>query len=339
MSPSFFIISSGRSGSTLLASMLNMHPSLHVPVELFGLYSALPWRLRFYGDLEDPFNRLLLARDLGGIGQLKEFEVALDSQSLADRIGQGRKDLPGVLQAFYDELLKGSGKYRIGDKTPNNGPYLDRIARTFPQAKILHLVRDGRDVALSSMGSRGGINFRNTFELGVGWGNGNLRRAEFGDRQPGRYLRLYYEDLVRDPEGQLQMVCEFLGEPYDSRMLEHAGGEFARRNAGRLEHHANLARPVMTHNVAKWRQDMSPRHRRLYEALSGKALRAFGYAVESRPSAPGWWVLGLGQALGTAWRLVRRGARATVVHARWLILTLVKRRLRRLRLRTVLERN
>jgi hypothetical protein len=316
--------------------MLNMHPSLHVPVELFGLYSALPWRLRFYGDLEDPFNRLLLARDLGGIGQLKEFGVALDSQSLADRIGQSRKDLPGIVQAFYDELLKGSGKSRIGDKTPNNGPYLERIARTCPEAGILHLVRDGRDVALSSMDSRGGINFRNTFELGLGWGTGNLRRAEFGVRHPGRYLRVYYEDLVRDPEGQLRGVCEFLGEPYDSRMLEHAGGEFARKNAVNLEHHANLARPVMPHNVGKWRREMSPRHRCLYEALSGKALEAFGYATGARPPVPGWWVLGMGQALATAGRRVGRGVRATVVNARWLIFTLVKRRIRKLRLRGVL---
>jgi hypothetical protein len=240
-----------------------------------------------------------------------------------------------VVGAFYDELLEGTGKSRIGDKTPNNGPYLERIARTFPEAGIIHLVRDGRDVALSSMASRRGINFRNTFELGLGWGAGNLRRAAFGEQHPDRYLRVYYEDLVQDPRGQLQAVCEFLGEPFDPRMLDYATGEFARQNADQLGHHTNLARGVMTDNVAKWRRKMPPRHRRLYEALSGKALAAFGYEVGEGPSPPGWRVLELGQALTAGARVVGRTFRGIVVHGRWLALTVIKRRLRRLRLREV----
>ena len=329
MANPLFIISSGRSGSTLLASMLNMHPVFHVPVELIGLYSYLPWRLRFYGDLNKPFNRLLLARDLRLVGQLREFGIDLDAEPLADRIGKGRKDFQGVVGALYDELLKTSGKQRLVDKTPNNGRYAERIARTWPESEIIHLVRDGRDVALSSMSSRRGINFRNTFELGCAWGGGNLRRAAFGMRNRHRYHRLRYEDLVSNPEAELQRLCNFLNVRYDGQMLDYADGDFARRNAARLDYHPNLVRKVMSDNVGKWRKAMPARHRRLYEALSGKALVSFGYDLGPRERASGWWILGFKLAVMTAVRAAARGIRSMRVHCRWLALTGMKRRLKR----------
>lgn len=337
MTNPFFIISSGRSGSTLLASMLNMHPAFHIPVELIGLYSVMPKRMRFYGDLEDPFNRLLIARDLATLGQLQAFSVAFDPQSFAARLGEGKKDFRAVVQAFYDELLAKSGKKILGDKTPNHIPFIDQIDRTFPSCKVVHLVRDGRDVAISSMRSRKGIYFRNIYELGINWADRNLNIAEFGLRNPERYHRFRYEDLVRDPEKVLGHLCEYLGVSFDNRMLEHQKSDFARENAAQLSHHSNLTRGLMSNNVEKWRNQMGNCHLQVYEKFSSDALRFFKYPTASVRKELFVYYSQPVLAIMTLIRKALRSLRQARIDIMWLVFTLAKRRWRVLRIRKLLK--
>lgn len=329
--PAFFILSSGRSGSTLLAAMLNMHPRIHVPVELFGLYSQLPRLLPWYGNLRQDFNRRLLAKDLARTGQLAEFGIPFDCDHFAERLHSAGAGLAPVIRCFYETLLAASGKVILGDKTPNHSPYLPVIERTFPAARIIHLVRDGRDCAASSRRSRQGLNQRNVYELGRLWPRNNAAIAEFGVRHPARYHRLRYEDLIADPASRLARVCDFLGEAFHPGMLDHASGEFARQNATRLGHHANLTRTVLQGNEAKWKTALSAREVAVYESLAGDALRRFGYPPSGRVRVPGSGALRLGCQAVTEYRRVFRALRSARVESRQRMALVAKRMLHALR--------
>lgn len=317
MGPAFFILSSGRSGSTLLASMLNMHPQVHVPVELFGLYSALPRALAWYGDLRRDYNRRLLARDLSYLGQLAEFGVRFDVEGFIGRLERSGTGLAAVVSCFYETLRVDAGKPLLGDKTPNHTPQLPLIEQLFPAMRVVHLVRDGRDCAASSQRARRGINQRNVYELARLWPRNNTAIAAFGARHPGRYHRLHYEELIGDPAGSLARLCGFLDLSFDPAMLEFPSGEFARRNATLLDQHANLARGVLVDNRGKWRSTLGEREVRLYEFMAGDALRRFGYSL-STPAHDEPALRLVGQA-ATGYRRLRRGLRAARIEStRWL---------------------
>ncbi len=329
MGPAFFILSSGRSGSTLLASMLNMHPLVHVPVELFGLYTSLPMALPWYGDLRCDYNRRLLARDLAYIGQLAEFDVRFDVDDFVRRLERSGTGLAAVVTSFYETLREASGKPVLGDKTPNHAPQLPLIERLFPMMCVVHLVRDGRDCAASSLRARRGINRRNVYELARLWPRNNTAIADFGDRHPGRYHRLRYEDLIADPALCLQRLCGFLGLPFEPVMLDFSSGDFARRHVRLFDQHANLARGILADNSEKWRLTLGEREVRLYESMAGDALRRFGYPL----SGPGRKepLLRLACQLTTGYRRLCRGLRAARVEATRLLALAGKRLLHRLR--------
>jgi hypothetical protein len=325
----FFILSSGRSGSTLLASMLDMHPHIHMLGELFGLYSDLPRVLAWYGDLQRESNRRLLAHDLARIGQLGEFAVSFDADGFCSRLAASGKDVGAVVRCFYATLLAGSGKKRLGDKTPNHSPYLSFIERLFPDARVIHLVRDGRNCALSSAKSRAGINQRNVQELGTLWPRNNRAIALFGQRHPQRYLRVRYEDLITNPDGVLLEICGFLDEPYDPAMLNFAVGRFARENAARLGHHANLTRGLLHSNRSQWQTGLTPDQVRVYEARAGRALVEFGYELAAPPVTLRSLGLGARYWIETQWRRAARALRSTRVGTTQRAALLAKRALRR----------
>lgn len=336
--PPFFIICSGRSGSTLLSGMLNMHPEIHVPVELGGLYSTLPKRLPHYGDLTDAFNRRLLANDLARTGHLGELRQPFPIERFTDDLAHRGTDLKAIVESFYEALRTEAGKRFIGDKTPDHMPDFDRIIELFPAARIVHLVRDGRDCALSSMAWRSGLNFRNVQELATGWARHNRAVAVYGEVHPDQYHRLYYEDIVDNTEATLRHLCAFLGIEYEPAMLDHNTGEFARENAAQLSHHANLTRAVMRGNHGKWMIEMPRAHVNIYESIAGDTLRALGYSTQGEPlSAPEGMLL-TGWRTTTRVRSVLRKLRRYRNESRFRIAVHIKRRLRVLTLREALPR-
>lgn len=338
MDPPFFIICSGRSGSTLLAGMLNMHPAIHVPVELGGLYSTLPNRLKYYGDLTGPFNRRLLANDLAHTGHLGELQQRFPIERFADDLAHRGTDLSAVVQTFYEALRENAGKRFIGDKTPDHMPDFDRIVHLFPEACIVHLVRDGRDCAVSSMAWRRGINFRNIQELASGWVRHNSAVAAYGETHPDRYLRIHYEDLVDETEATLRRLAVFLGVDYKPVMLDHHAGQFARENASQLSHHANLTREVIRGNHGKWMTAMPPAYVDIYESLAGDTLRALGYTVQGRRLGARERGLRAGWRLATQCRSTARRLRRYRNEYRFRIAVRIKRRLRILSLRQALPK-
>jgi hypothetical protein len=109
-----------------------------------------------------------------------------------------------------------AGKTRLVEKTPRHIHCIDSILETLPSARIVYMIRDGRDVACS-LARRVG-NMKHGVER---WLEDNTAGVAALDAHPGRIHLLRFEDLIEQPERTLRALCDFLGEPYDEQMLRY----------------------------------------------------------------------------------------------------------------------
>jgi hypothetical protein len=286
--PAPFVVGVGRSGTTLLRMMLDAHPELAIPAETHFV-PALIERAKAGAGGDELLEEILGVRGWPDFG--------LDPDRLRERVRElERPGAAAVLRAFYGLCAEREGKRRWGDKTPIYVTRMRLIGGELGEARFVHLLRDGRDVALSRRrrGMGAGKPIADTAER---W----RRRIEDARRQArrlrGRYLELRYEDLVGDPEPQLRRVCELIELDFDAVMLgyhERAGerlGELAdlpaegarRGRAGeeRRASHALAAQPPSGARTGAWREEMSAADRAEFEAVAGALLAELGYDVAS----------------------------------------------------------
>jgi hypothetical protein len=184
-----------------------------------------------------------------------------------------------LLRGLYSSYAQQQGALRWGDKTPIYASYMDLIRQIFPQAQFVHLIRDGRDVALSMLDKWGATEFHiDLYYAARSWvrriGQARKSGARLG---PSLYYELRYEDLVREPEEQLRPLCEFLDEPYLPEMAQphHLGRE--RIQPG--EFHDPIRQPPSPARVGRWRTAMPVTDQRLFHTMAGDLLVDLNYEV------------------------------------------------------------
>jgi hypothetical protein len=268
-----FIVGCGRSGTTFLRAMLDTHPEMAIPPENhFLMRLAEAWgRMERRGGIAEDALVDLLARE----ATFELWDLPIEDVRAELRSGPPQT-LAAAIRALYGLYAASRGKPRYGDKTPMFVRHLPYLGATFPEARFVHLLRDGRDVACSSLAR--GVGPRTVPEAAVWWRR-EVLRGRRGSRHldPGRYLEVRYEDLVADPPAQLRTICRFLDLEYDEAMLGyHERSDIVpdRRKLRRI--HSNLRRPPIP-NLRDWRSEMSPREVELFEALAGDLLSYLGY--------------------------------------------------------------
>jgi Sulfotransferase family len=285
--PAPFVVGVGRSGTTLLRMMLDAHPQLAVPPET-----------QFLPELLDAADRGARGAELTeAITSARNWDdFRLDRERLAERIGE-EADAAEALRSFYGLYAERRGKPRWGDKTPKHVTRMPRIAATLEEARFVHLIRDGRDVALSRRrrGMGAAKPMAETAEL---WRRRIARARTQARRLRGRYLELRFEDLVADPEPALRSACDLIELEYDPAMLDYhdgaagrlaelgtdldeAGGRIARSGGERLASHALATEPPRGERTGAWRSEMSEADRREFESVAGSLLAELGYDVPS----------------------------------------------------------
>jgi Sulfotransferase family len=266
--PPFFIVGSARSGTTLLRLMLNAHPDVAVPPEsrfVTELWTGSP-------DVDaSPF--------LDALGAHKRFTAwELPIEDVRREIGE-RHRLPyaDAIDAVYRAYATAREKKRWGDKTPRYVEHIPFLSRQFPDARFVHLVRDGRNVALSYADVPFGP--KTVAKAADLWG----RRVSQGMRDgralgPDRYLEMRYEDLVDDIEARTKELTEFLHLPFDAGMLDYT--ERARSDvlprAAKYNPHVT-EKPIA--QTRSWQNDMPDRHVAVFEVIAGAVLAELGYEL------------------------------------------------------------
>ena len=295
--PAPFIVGVGRSGTTLLRMMLDAHPDLAIPPEthfvpkLISLGEA--WRV----------SPELLADAAVNDSHRRWGDFGITEDEYLERLRAIPKlNQADSVRAFFELYSEKAGKHRWGDKTPGYLNRMRRINRTLPESRFIHVIRDGRDVALSwnkRLAQRDGKEPIPVTKLAQRW-----RRQIHGARDDVRaldgYLEIHYEDLVINTEPTLRRVAEFIELEWDGSMLDYheragerlkemardmpeTGGRLARPGEERLRAHALTTEPPNRERVGVWREAMSDEDRDAYERVAGDLLRELGYGAEIVP--------------------------------------------------------
>jgi Uncharacterised nucleotidyltransferase/Sulfotransferase family len=266
-----FFVGAARSGTTLLRAMVDTHPDMAIPPESWFITELASQRQRY--ETRRDFDIKRFATDLIANHWFARWDVAEgDLYAALHEAAPG--DYPGAIRTVFSWWAARHGKSRYGDKTPGYVTELAILAALFPEACIVHLIRDGRDVALS-YSETFGISTVKAIRL---W-RSRVRAARETGRALGveRYREIRYEDLLADPASTLRDVCSFVGIPFSDRMLCHsAHAQHLLTRMPDRHHHLHIGRPLTT-GLRDWRTQMSPAVARACESLAGDLLDELGY--------------------------------------------------------------
>ena len=269
----FFILGCARSGTSLVSRMLNQHPRIAVPYESH-LYNTFYTWLKYYGSLEDDANIDRLITDILATDVMNDWDPQLSREEVWPQIKT--RDFGGVVQAILSAYARKNGKPCWGEKTPQHAFFWDAINSAIPEARVIHIVRDGRDVALSLLNARFGP--KTVYGCAHFW-NRYLDQMERikGTVKPENLFEVQYERLLEEPETELRKICDFLGESYEPSMLEFYQNKS--RYQTDPQNLQNLMNPVLKDNKQKWRSRMSVKEISVFEAISSRYLKKYGYEL------------------------------------------------------------
>jgi len=297
-----FVVGMPRSGTKLLRGLLTQHPIIRIPD--FET-EFLPYLVRWVREQGEPRDPEAFARMYAGLKDAPYFSFRASRgepfspdawrEWCADRF-----DAAGMFEGFARYELgmpRGSGKV-WGDKSPNYITCVDVLLEHFPQAHIVHIVRDPRDYCVS-MRTAWGKDLRRAAQR---WGNDVMAAHRLCTTSKRRCLEIRYEDLLRDAEGQLARLCNFLGVMYTPGLAQlKCSVENVGDARGRAE--------IVKHNHSKFRSSLSKRDQKAIEELAYDTMREFGYEPELAKQQTR--LSGMSLAYRRAkdgWHLVRKGA-------------------------------
>lgn len=273
--PPVFLLGFPRSGTTLLRVFLDAHPDLAIPFESFVLIDFAK-RAPRYGNLATGTDRRRLVEDLLGSKGIRSWNPRVEPEDFdLDRCGT----YAAIVEQLFAAYARRCGKPRWGDKTPSYTRDFHVLYELFPQAKFLHLIRDGRDAAVSLVRQQWGpgdyLTALSQWNEVVTWSR------KMGRMLPrGQYLEVRFEDLTADPEAVLRQIAAFLELPYDPRMLEGQASAGEKLPLRSKAFHGNLTRPLDRRLALQWQRGMSAADQALSLRIAGPLLADLGYPVD-----------------------------------------------------------
>jgi lipopolysaccharide biosynthesis protein/glycosyltransferase involved in cell wall biosynthesis len=280
--PAPFVVGVARSGTTLLRLMLDAHPDLSIPPETEFIPVIIQACNKSANPLEDYLNAIVSHR----FWQDQHIDIQLLRQKIAmlDPFNLGE-----ALRAFYQLYAEKFNKSRWGDKSA----YLHimpLVQGMFPEARFIHIVRDGRDVASSTRGLWFGP--QTLEEAAKSWLR-DIQEARKHISNLNWYLEVRYEDLVVYTEPTLKKICRFIDLPWNASMLEYYKNANARlaeftsvmaRDGKRViaaeerrKIHINLLRQPDSSRIGRWRSEMTAAEQNKFEEIAGNLLLSLGY--------------------------------------------------------------
>jgi hypothetical protein len=277
MNPYLFVVGCPRSGTTLLQRLLDAHPQLAVINETL-------WITR---EAKRPVTPELVSR----LFENRRFQRLELPRGQVEQLLQGNGSVlyARFVSGVFDLYGRSQGKRLVGDKSPGYVRKIPMLRALFPEAKFVHLIRDGREVWLSVAGWKKGERSAGRFATWKAdplattalWWERSVRlgREAGASLGPSLYREVRYDDLVQDPERECHALCAFLGLDYDDAMLRFHEGR-ARYEPGLPTKRAWL--PPLP-GVRDWGAEMPAGDVERFEATAGELLDELGYPRLHRP--------------------------------------------------------
>jgi len=285
MNEPIFIVGVPRSGTTLLAAMLAAHsriscgPETHFFRKLAQVDAAT---------LADPQSWPELAADfvcsishagfMGHEQTLLIHEYGLERGDIEAFLAGTTPSIAAMLSGLTEQHMRHSGKARWTEKTPDHLKNLSLIRQTFPDARIVRIIRDPRDVALSLTRVPWGAQ---TYVEGLlYWRRMHEAGEPFLVADPSSYS-LRFEDLLAEPADTLRDLCTFLEEDFEEGMLD-TSSTGKQVNSQSVPWKQKASEPIDTGRMYAWRKETTASQNQLAEALVGDWLTAYDYPREAR---------------------------------------------------------
>lgn len=265
--PPIFIIGCQRSGTSFLFKVLGEILDIG-----FGRDNTLFLQfyndLGNYGDLHDDENLQRLLNDIASSPVFsKRFKkLPINRKDFLSCLTD--REYPAIVRNIYAYWAQEIGKSRWGGKTPDYSGRLTQLQQLFPDVRIIHIVRDGRDVALSLYGQPWGP--KDAYLAAYYWKQrvilGSSEKTTVGDT----FLEITYEDLLGTPEKTFQQILDFLRfsdiDPHQKM------AEFKEK----------IVPKIMQNNKIKWKSRLSRNEIRLFEIVAGDVLEKYGYEIVNK---------------------------------------------------------
>lgn len=210
MTDPFFVVGCPRSGTTLLSVLLDRHSRLCIPPET-AFYTEIAPQIPFGAE------RKAAGKVLENWSRLPELE--LEPEDVLARLPE-RLHSPGpVLRAILELYAQSHGKVRCGEKTPQHLWHVPTILRQFSRARVICILRDGRDVALSLL-AMPWWPLPRLEDAAAHWRHGAGLGAVFARLYPDQFRVVRYEDLIADPATTIRAIVEHIGEQFERTQLD-----------------------------------------------------------------------------------------------------------------------
>jgi hypothetical protein len=273
----FIIFGTPRSGTTLVAATLNQNDQIVVPDETDCIVPTA-----FILDrVKNPVEGRRLIAEL--IVKTERFPASLGKHlhpdEIVDAVAGAEYSLAPILEAIYSRIALLAGRLIAGDKSPNDLVYVRMLLKNGLAAspiKVVHLVRDIRDVLMSLAEAQPQDAAELNLYFARSWAQSNLLLQDMYAEKRERYFFLRYEDLAVDPERWFTRMSDFLGVPFQEKMLDPATrGVGLRGFAG----HRHLGEPIRQRR-GDWRTAMAPELKARCLVQAREAFERFGYPLD-----------------------------------------------------------
>lgn len=298
------VVGVARSGTTLLRLMLDAHSQLAVTHET-GFVPSLctlssPLHRGFYSQMGGVIKGLGWRRSLREefyrtlTGHVNWEDFHVPAESLRESLREVEPfNVTDGLRSFFCLYAARFDKPRWGDKTPNYCLHLRRVAAMLPEARFVHIIRDGRDASLSVRG----LYFAPGSDietLASHWVR-LIRTARHQSRRCPHYLEVRYEDLLLDTTAVLRRICAFVELDYEPGMEQYymnaperigelevrrdREGKVVVTRETRQHNHRLTAQPPQRERIDRWKTEMSEEERATFKRIAGALLEELGYEV------------------------------------------------------------
>lgn len=270
-----FVLGCGRSGTTLLYHMLLSAGNFAVYRVESNAINLLEPR---FGDLSVKSNKekLMVAWLASKLGE----RSGLDAEAIKAKVIAECRNGGDFLRIIMSEMARQQNVERWADCTPEHLLHLERIKETIPEALIIHIIRDGRDVALST--AKLGYVRRmwwdrtpNVMVSGLYW-EWMVRKGREDGRRLGRdYIEVRFEQLISDPRATLATLSGFVEQELDYDHILRVGiGSVSDPNTSFKDASSGGFNPL-----GRWKKGFTPEHLAMFEALVGETLEELGYEL------------------------------------------------------------
>ena len=273
-----FIVGAARSGTTPLQLALNMHPDLGV----YGETQAFFVRRRFGAEPSDVSFRHLLEYWRVVVSGCCPYTDLLDDAEVQRNLAEA-SSYAQVLNVIMGAIAAREGKNRWGEKSPAHIFRLADIRAAFPNARIIHIVRDPRAVVCSNIKAfrHGQFNDWNVYAAAKYWVRCLNVHAGQVASQAERYTMIQYEDFVTQPKPTLASICSFLGITFADEMLSahRVASDYVRpgRSGKMPALHALTEKPLDAERTDAWKKILDPAQSKLVEQIASDQMEPLGY--------------------------------------------------------------